>query len=136
MAKKDRLEYKKSHWKGSKIYRFSCFVTRNFLCRSTMVADIFEDLEPPSKKFLATPLSFLTLSGKKATHRQSNTASAKNLFSSMDDIEVYCGCYTTCFDEYFLFHFITGRRFFLTAMLLLSWNMCFKRSLYFTLFPQ
>ena len=47
----------KSHWKGSEIYRFSRSVTRNFLCRSTMVADIFEDFEPPSKKFLATPLN-------------------------------------------------------------------------------
>ena len=56
MAKKDRLEYVKSHWKGSEIYRFSRFVTRNFLCQSTMVADIFEDFEPPCKKFLATPL--------------------------------------------------------------------------------
>ena len=56
VAKKDGLEYVKSHWKESEIYSFSCSVTRNFLCRSTMVANIFEDFEPPSKKFLATPL--------------------------------------------------------------------------------
>ena len=56
MAKKDRLEYVKSYWKGSEIYCFSRSVTRNFLCRSTMVVDISEDFEPPSKKFLATPL--------------------------------------------------------------------------------
>ena len=55
-AKKDRLEYVKSSWKGSEIYRFSCLATQNFIPRSTMVADIFEEFEPPSKKFLATPL--------------------------------------------------------------------------------
>ena len=27
-----------------------------FLCRPTMVGDIFEEFDPPSKKFLATPL--------------------------------------------------------------------------------
>ena len=56
MAKKDRLEYAKSHWKGFEIYRYSRSVAQNFFCRSTMVADIFEDFEPPSEKFLATPL--------------------------------------------------------------------------------
>ena len=44
-AKKDRLEYMKFHWKGSEIYRFSHSAAQNFLCRSTMVADIFEDFE-------------------------------------------------------------------------------------------
>ena len=48
--KKDRLQYVKSHWKGSEIYRFSRPATQNFIRRPTMVADIFEDLEPPSKK--------------------------------------------------------------------------------------
>ena len=45
-----------SHWKKSEIYRFSRFATQSFLRRPTMVANIFEDFEPPSKKFLATPL--------------------------------------------------------------------------------
>ena len=58
-AKKDRLEYVKSHWKGSNIYRFSRSVTQNFLHLSTMVTDISADFEPPSKKFLATPLSLV-----------------------------------------------------------------------------
>ena len=51
--KKDRLDYVKSHWKESEKSR-SAF--QNPLRRSTMVANIFEDFEPPSKKFLATPL--------------------------------------------------------------------------------
>ena len=54
--KKDRSRYVKSHRTGSEIYSFSRSATQNFLHRSTMVADIFEDFEPPSKKFLATPL--------------------------------------------------------------------------------
>ena len=54
--KKDRLVYVKSSWTGSKIYRFSCSATQNFIPRLTVVADIFDDFEPPSKKFLATPL--------------------------------------------------------------------------------
>ena len=57
VASKDRLEYVKSSWKGSEIYRFSCSATQNFIPRPAMVADIFEDFEPPSKKFLATPLN-------------------------------------------------------------------------------
>ena len=44
-----------SRRKKSEIYRFSRFGTQNFLRRPTMVANIFEDFEPPSKKFLATP---------------------------------------------------------------------------------
>ena len=56
VANKDRLEYLKSSWKESEIYRFSCSATQNFIPRSAMVADIFEEFEPPSKKFLATPL--------------------------------------------------------------------------------
>ena len=55
-VKKDTLEYMKSSWKGSEIYRFSRFVTQNFISRSATVADISEDFEPPSKIFLATPL--------------------------------------------------------------------------------
>ena len=55
-ARKDRLEYVESHWKGSKIYRFSRSTTQNFLCRPTIMAYIFEDFEAPSKKILATPL--------------------------------------------------------------------------------
>ena len=59
MAKKDRLEYVKSHYKGPEIYRFSLSVTGNYFCWSTMVVDIFDDFEQPSKKFLATPLHVL-----------------------------------------------------------------------------
>ena len=55
-AKKDRLGYVKSHWKGSEFYRFSRSVTQIFLHQSIIVADISEDFEPPSKKFPATPL--------------------------------------------------------------------------------
>ena len=55
-AKKDRLEFMKSHWKRSEIYRLSRSTTQNFLCRPTMVADISEYFESPSKKFLATSL--------------------------------------------------------------------------------
>ena len=56
-AKKYRLEYLKSHCKGSEIYRSSCSTTQNFLRLPTALAHIFEeDFEPPSKKFLATPL--------------------------------------------------------------------------------
>ena len=54
--KKDRSEYVKSHWKGSEIYSFGRSATQIFLRRLTMVADISEDFEPPSKRFLATPL--------------------------------------------------------------------------------
>ena len=57
--KKDMLEYLKSHWKGSKIYRFSHSTTQNFLHQPTMVADIFENFELPSKKFLAMPQTFV-----------------------------------------------------------------------------
>ena len=55
-----KLEYMKSHWKGSEIYRFSRSTTQHFcLRRETMVANIFEDFEPSSKKFLPTPLILL-----------------------------------------------------------------------------
>ena len=58
LAKKDYVsEYVKSSWKGSQIYRCNRSTTQNFIRRSTMVANIFEDFEPPSKKFLATPLN-------------------------------------------------------------------------------
>ena len=52
-----RLKNVKSSWKGFEIYCFSCFPIQNFIPRSTMVADIFEEFEPPSKNFLATPLT-------------------------------------------------------------------------------
>ena len=39
--------------------RFSRSLIQNFLCRQTMVPDNFEDFEPPSKNFLATPLDLL-----------------------------------------------------------------------------
>ena len=58
VAKKDRLEYVHSHWKGSKIYRFSRSATQIFLRWRTMVADISEDFEPPSKKFIVAPLDY------------------------------------------------------------------------------
>ena len=53
-AKKDRLEYVKSRWKGSEFCRFNRSVTKNFLRLSTMVNDIFEDFEPPFEKLLVT----------------------------------------------------------------------------------
>ena len=56
-AKNDRLELVISHWKKSEIYRFFRFLTPNFLFRPTIVAEIFEDFEPPSKNFLAMSLS-------------------------------------------------------------------------------
>ena len=55
-TKKVTIEYLKSHSKESEIYRLSCSTIPNFLRRPTMVTDIFEDFEPPSKKFLATPM--------------------------------------------------------------------------------
>ena len=55
-TKKDTTEYLKSHSKRSKIYRLSCSTTPNFLLFPTMVTNIFEDFELPSKKFLVTPL--------------------------------------------------------------------------------
>ena len=58
-TKKDTIEYLKSHSKGFEIYRLSCSTTPNFLRRPTMVADIFEDFEPPSKEFLATSLNIV-----------------------------------------------------------------------------
>ena len=51
----------KSLWKGSEIYRFSRSATQNFLGRPTMVTDISQDFELPSKKFLATPLSWINV---------------------------------------------------------------------------
>ena len=55
-AKKDRLEYVKSRWKVSQIYRFSRRATQIFVRRPIIVADISDNFEPPSNKFLATPL--------------------------------------------------------------------------------
>ena len=54
-AKRDKLQYVKCHWKESEIYRFSRSATQNFHPWPTMVANIFEDSEAPSKKFLPTP---------------------------------------------------------------------------------
>ena len=91
MAKKDKLEYVKFHWKGSDIYRFSRSVTRNFLCQSTMVADIFEDFEPHSKKFLATPLVFFVSS---FTQKQIEYLewSVFCMFSLFMYLFIYCVC--------------------------------------------
>ena len=47
--KKDTIEYLKSHSKGSEIYRLSYSTVPNFLRQPTMVTNIFEDFEPPSK---------------------------------------------------------------------------------------
>ena len=58
-TKKDTIEYLKPHSKGFEIYRLSCSTTQNFLRRPTMWADIFEDFQPPSKKFLATLLNIV-----------------------------------------------------------------------------
>ena len=55
-AKKDRLQYVKSHWKRSEVYRFTRSATQNFLQWPTMVTHISGDFQPLSKKFLATPL--------------------------------------------------------------------------------
>ena len=55
-TKKDTIQYLKSHSKGSEIYRLRCFTNPNFFPRPAMVTIIFEDFEPPSKKFLATHL--------------------------------------------------------------------------------
>ena len=63
-AEKDRLEYMKSSWEGSEIYRFSCFAIQNFIFRPTMVADKFGEFEPPSENFLATPLVNIFPTGK------------------------------------------------------------------------
>ena len=56
MAKKDKLEYVKSSWKGFEICHFRRSAAQNFIHWPTMGADAFEDCEPPSIKFLATPL--------------------------------------------------------------------------------
>ena len=57
-GKKDRLEYVKSSWKRSKIYRFSCSAIQNFIPPLTKVADIFEEFELLSKTFPATVLTY------------------------------------------------------------------------------
>ena len=64
-AKKDRLGLVKSRWERSEIYRFSRFLTLNFLRQSNIVADIFEDIEPPSKNFIATTLKVILANNKK-----------------------------------------------------------------------
>ena len=47
-------------------YRSSHSTTQNFFRRSTMVANIFEGFEPPSKKFLDTPLLYILFSIKES----------------------------------------------------------------------
>ena len=64
-------------------------------------------------------LRFLMLSEKTTAHKQSNAASAKNLFSRVDVID------RTWLDECFLFPLISGRRFSSTAMLLVSFKHVF-----------
>ena len=55
----------KSQWKESETYRFSRSVSQNPLRRPTMVANIFEDFQPPSKRFLvAPPTSLFIIPGK------------------------------------------------------------------------
>ena len=70
----------------------------------------------------------------KTTHKPSKAA-AKSFFSSVFVMDA------TCFDEYFLFHVITGKHYFLQkfvatlrAYCCVIWNKCFERSLYFTLY--
>ena len=58
-GKKDRLDYVKFRWKGSRMYRSSRSTTWNFFCQPTMMADIFEDFEAPFKKSLATPMQIV-----------------------------------------------------------------------------
>ena len=79
-AKKDRLEYVKSYWKVFEIYRFSRSGTQNVLCWPTMVANIFEHFEPPSKKFLATPLLFFCFKLETLLARDIFLISDQNLF--------------------------------------------------------
>ena len=54
-SKIERLENVKPYWKGVENGRFRCSIKQAFLCQPSVVADIFEDFEPASKKFLATP---------------------------------------------------------------------------------
>ena len=49
MTKKDMLEYVKTNSKGSEIYCFSRSATPNFNPRPNMLANVFEDFQPPSK---------------------------------------------------------------------------------------
>ena len=49
-------------------YRSSHSTTQNFFRRSTMVANIFEGFEPPSKKFLDTPLLYILFSIKESEY--------------------------------------------------------------------
>ena len=64
-AKKDRLGLVKPRWERSEIYRFSRFLTLNFLRQPNIVADIFEDIEPLSKNFIATTLKVILANNKK-----------------------------------------------------------------------
>ena len=54
-AKKDRLEYVKSHRKESEICHFNLSASQNPLRWPIKEVDIFEDFEPPSNKFRAMP---------------------------------------------------------------------------------
>ena len=67
-TKQDMIEYLKAHSKGSDICHLSCSTIPNLLCRPTMVIEILEDFEPPSKKFLATPLLNQFPNAKSLTH--------------------------------------------------------------------
>ena len=97
-AKKDRLVYVKSHWKGSKIYCFSRALMQNFIRRLTMVADIFEGFEPPCKNFLATPLFFSTF---KITDKMNNhNFSVQNVCISIYmSIYIYKSISVACTEE-------------------------------------
>ena len=49
VTKKDMLGYVKTNSKGSEIYCFSRSASPNFNPRPNMVANVFEDFQPPSK---------------------------------------------------------------------------------------
>ena len=61
VAKKDRLEHVKSHWKKSEIHCFSRSTTQSVLVQPNMVADISDNFKPPSKKVLATTWGYMLL---------------------------------------------------------------------------
>ena len=74
-------QFVKSYWKGTKIYRFSRYITQNCLRRQP-VANIFEEFEAPSKNFLATPLLCIDI-GKIPPYLQANPywIKVKNIIS-------------------------------------------------------
>ena len=88
-----------------------------------------------------SPLQIFHSVSKETTHKPSKVAASKNLSSSVHAID------TTCFDECFLFHLITGSHYFFVkvcryfeifpATILYCtflWNKCFERSPYFTFY--